>query len=187
MAGRGGTEVPPLFMKESMYDTLKDIFDNINDFLKFAEAKHAALIALNSAIIFGFLKVYADYKGHSDLKTLIFTVLLCIGTSLLFSFLSFFPKTKNLIKPISNKTQQRNIFFYEHLAELTLEEFIEECNSLKDSRTGITRIERDLMNQILVNSRITSNKYFLFKFALCATAVGCIIPGIYILFKTFCH
>ncbi|MCP4218773.1 MAG: hypothetical protein GY765_29345, partial [bacterium] len=41
-----------------MEERLKSIFANVNDWLKFAEAKNAALVAFNSAIIFAVLSVF---------------------------------------------------------------------------------------------------------------------------------
>ena len=38
-----------------MTDKLKEIFENVNNWLSFAEAKNAALVALESTIIIGFI------------------------------------------------------------------------------------------------------------------------------------
>ena len=43
-----------------MEDKLKDIFENVNNWLKFAEAKNATIVAGNGLLIFGICRLLKD-------------------------------------------------------------------------------------------------------------------------------
>lgn len=93
-----------------MYDKLKDIFTNVNEWLKFAEAKHAGLIVLNSGIVFGIFFVPISLPTW----VLLFSVVLVVA-SLYTSFASMFPLT---LKGIEDKKDfdQINVYFSGDLA-----------------------------------------------------------------------
>jgi hypothetical protein len=80
-----------------MYDRIKDIFDNVNEWLKFAEAKNGGLIVLNSGILFGTLSLYKDYKDSIPIQGIL-VLFLFIVESLLMSFISLFPRSEKKIK-----------------------------------------------------------------------------------------
>ena len=69
------------------------IFSNVNEWLKFAETKNGALIAFNSACIFGVLTI----ANEGDIKPpnwYVITVVTFVLISTLISFSSLFPRTK---------------------------------------------------------------------------------------------
>jgi|AntRauMFilla1563_2_1112583.scaffolds.fasta_scaffold20749_4 hypothetical protein len=49
-----------------MDEKLKEIFSNINDWLKFADAKSATLIAGNGALIFGMGRLISSFKPEGN-------------------------------------------------------------------------------------------------------------------------
>lgn len=150
----------------TVYDKLKDIFINVNEWLKFAEAKHAGLIVLNSGIIFGILTLQSGLPGI----VLVFAVLF-VGASLYTSFASLFPLT---LKSIEDKKDfdQINVYFSGDLARLgkdDLKQIIQKQMKITHAFDGM---EEDLIQQIIANARVAARKYFLFKVALILLMAG---------------
>ncbi len=91
-----------------MHDRLKDIFHNVNDWLKFAEAKHAGLIVLNSGLVVEtFNTAYSSslLTGRLITSSALFT-LIFVGLSSFFSFLSLFPVA---MRKIENKSPESKL------------------------------------------------------------------------------
>ncbi len=164
-----------------MKDELKFIFGNINDWLKYAEAKHAGLIVFNSALIIG---VLSTYKGIPNVYLKIPTIIGVglLGISILCSVLSQFPVTSNLLvrtKEILNP----NIYFFGDLASVKFNDFISE---FKKSYTSFNpdSSDKNLINQILINSKITASKFKIFKIACIVTILAISILGISTIIKS---
>ena len=101
---------------------LKYIFANINEWLKFAEAKHGGIIVLNAAIIVGILSSYTNI-AHCLFKPVVLISMICFGVSMFLSLLSQFPVTQNIfynIKVINNP----NLYFFGHLCHFDKDAFI---------------------------------------------------------------
>ena len=170
--------------KEKMKQEIKEIFQNVNEWLKFAEAKHAGLIVLNSGLIFGILSIYKDYKTIIDWH-LILVIIIVIGISIILSLISLFPITKNETK---NKQVNvtPNLYFFGSLSKLSEIELKSEL--LKSNPNyQFDRFEEDLINQIVVNAIIATRKYKLFKFAIWFTTVGLVLPVITLIIKLIWH
>ena len=159
-----------------MYEKLKDIFQNVNDWLKFAEAKHGALMVLNSGVIFGVLSVRKDYAMVPSYVILL--TLGCLGLSILFSFISLFPRTRK--KPGNKpKPKSSNLFFNGHLALYDVEDLKNDLNTKLNTVHTFNGMEENLIEQIIIASSIASQKYVLFKRALIATVCAFIVPLIF--------
>lgn len=163
---------------------LKYIFANINEWLKFAEAKHGGLIVLNVALVVGILSSYPSIS-HCIFKPSILLGMVCFGISIFLSLLSQFPVTQNIfhnIKVINNP----NLYFFGHICHFDKDAFV---NHLKtaDSSFVSNKLDEDLINQILVNARITQAKYSFFKFASYSTAFGIGIIGFSSIIKILWH
>lgn len=163
---------------ENMKDELREIFNNINEWLKFAEAKNFGLLSLNAAVVFGFLQI--DFAENSLYEK--------IGTYMLmfFATLSFFPcllslfpiitkiekgtSLKSWINKFSNwidkEIKFENIHFYGFLKDIneaTFQAKYIKKNELDVENDKFNQYEIELVSQILYNSRITWLKYQLFK------------------------
>lgn len=149
-----------------MYDKLKDIFTNVNEWLKFAEAKHAGLIVLNSGIIFGILSLPVNLPVF----VLLFSILLVVA-SLYTSFASMFPLH---LKAIEDKKDfdQINVYFSGDLARLGKDDLKTILLKQTKSHHVFDGMEEDLIQQIIANSRVAARKYFLFKVALILLMTG---------------
>ncbi|MBA2611477.1 MAG: hypothetical protein H0U95_05870 [Bacteroidetes bacterium] len=163
-----------------MKEDLKDIFQNVNEWLKFAEAKHAGLIVLNSGLIFGILTVYSAFASHLHWSLIILS-LLFLGSSIFLTLISLYPRTFKT--PVTkSKTKDPNLYFNGSIAQLTNDEFKNEiCKTHADHL--FTPIENNLIDQIIINSRVASMKYSLFKYAIICTTIGVSLPILRIILK----
>ncbi|RVU26977.1 hypothetical protein EOJ36_02980 [Sandaracinomonas limnophila] len=174
-------------------EQLYKIFNNENDWLKFAEAKNFGLLTLNAAIVFGLTQI--TFSNDSVIKMVAFCVFVP------FSILSFIPclislfpivtkiESKNkkgevrnsmkFINYLSNKIDKdksfENIHFYGYLKDLKEEKFEKEFLKKTGSKDEFTTYERELVTQILYNSRITSLKYKFFKIGAFLFLIGILV------------
>lgn len=163
-----------------MKEDLKDIFQNVNEWLKFAEAKHAGLIVLNSGLVFGILTVYSSFMQHLHWSFVILS-LTFFGVSILCTLISLYPRTyKKIVLP--KKIKNPNLYFNGSIAHLNINDFKTEiCKTHPDY--VFSSLDDNLINQIITNSRIASGKYMLFKYALISTTFGLSFPLLRILIK----
>ncbi len=161
-----------------MRERLNGIFHNVNEWLKFAEAKHGVLVVLNSGIAFGLLTIYKEYQDEINFKTL-FIALTGISFSIVITLISLFPRSSSS-KVKRKKNQKINLYFTGHLALLSVEEFKEELLKI-DSFYEFDRLEEDLMAEIIRNASIASKKYMFFRYAVLLTITSLSVPLVYIL------
>lgn len=156
-------------------DRLYKLFNNVNDWLKFAEAKNFGLLALNAAIVFGFSQTNFSEESVLEKAGLYFFCPFAF-ISFIVTLISLFPilskiekgeHVKTWISKLSNwidtETRFENIHFYGYLKGIDESEFESQFLSKIGSSDAFTEFEKELTIQILYNSRITSLKYQLFK------------------------
>lgn len=164
-----------------MKEELKYIFGNVNEWLKFAEAKHAGLIVLNSAIIIGVFSSNSKYFENWS----VYISLIALGLSILSSLLSQFPATSNFLVRYKEK-ENPNIYFFGDLAEIKMNNFITEFKkSFSDFDANSS--DKNLINQILVNAKITSTKFKIFKFCCWLSVFGIGVLGFSTLIQLLCR
>ena len=147
-----------------MEDFLKEQLDRSNYWLSFSEAKNAALVALNIAIIAVCTQV--------DIFGVIMQVVLCIMflISTICSLISFYPNLKNKAKEQGeNSIENCNLVFYGDIAKISDSKVYINCvktryqlNMPEDKK----HICEDLAEEIVINSEIATSKYRLFKKAI---------------------
>lgn len=163
---------------------LKYIFANTNEWLKFAEAKHAGLIVLNAGLVFGILSSYNNIQNYIFKPTILIGII-SLGTSIFLGIISQFPITQNIF--YNTKTiQNPNLYFFGHLSNIDKQTFIDEYK-LVHPEFKPSKLDTDLINQILVNSRITESKYKIFKFASYLTTLAIGIIGFSSIIKIIWH
>lgn len=162
-------------------EQLYKIFTNVNDWLKFAEAKNFGLLTLNAAIVFGYSQT--TFVGNSVIEkagNYIFSPFMLL--SFLPCLVSLFPivakierktvdkkdnKIKRFINYISSWIDKENSFenihFYGYLKDIDEAEFEKKLKTKTGFSEAFTVYETELSTQILYNSRITWLKYQLFK------------------------
>lgn len=158
--------------EKEMVDELEKIFSNINSWLTFAEAKNAAIIAFNIAVIAALFSG-ADILG----KTLIFyliNVIMVVSSGL--ALIAFIPNMSNNKKTIEVIKEQDNLLLYSHIAKYTKEKYLialykKYFNSIKQE-SDLSKIELDYADEITYNAEITVNKYKWFRRALYVDFIG---------------
>jgi len=187
-------------MKNLKYEEqLQKLFLNVNDWLKFAEAKNFGLLTLNAAIVFGSTQI--KFPVNSMIPYALNYIFMPFALFSFFSSLiSLFPilsqiekgtYTKSWINKFSNfideENKFENIHFYGYLKDITEAEFETRFLNKTDSTDPFSQFEKELGTQILYNSRIAWLKYQLFKigafFFLCGIVVTIVALPIFKFFN----
>lgn len=166
-----------------MHEDLKYTFTNINDWLKFAEAKNVALTTLNGAILFGLLqswdKIPTSWRCEIEyilLPLLFLSILICIWTFIpelnynKLVIIHLNEKKGEKFKKLRKKNAKRkkllgrniNYLFYGHIRHLTVKELI--IGQIGALPTDYDE-NKNLAAQIIVNSKISWKKYIRFRIA----------------------
>jgi hypothetical protein len=172
-----------------MNEDLKYTFNTVSDWLKFAEAKNAGLLALNIACIIGimqseqsFVKILKTFEG-------VLIIMFCVSSCFcIYSILPVVNKRFRFYKKMddaefTNSLDSLNALFFNDIAKLSAEQFIK----LFEHKHGLTlkKAERDFGNQITNNAEICVQKYNYFKIASWIS-FGTFIAGIVlVLINTF--
>lgn len=163
-----------------MNDELKYIFGNVNEWLKFSEAKHAGLIVLNSAIIIGVISSYSNFSAFEKIPTVI--SLSFLGISIFLSLIAQFPITSNYLIRENPSIQNLNIYFFGDLSKISENDFVTEFKKTAPNFNP-SNSEKNLINQILVNSKVTASKFLVFKFCCYISTFGIGLLGVSTLIK----
>lgn len=152
----------------------------VNDWLKFGETKNGGMVALGGIAATALL-TYGSGLEHPttwDGVTL-FLAGFCFTLSLSLAVWSFLPqrdasKIESRIEGIPDEAD--NLYYYGHLAKLRTPDLIAKLCELHGCEPSkATRGERDLAEQIIVNSRITGGKMQLFFVASVVFLVGVVV------------
>jgi hypothetical protein len=167
-------------------EQLYRVFNNVNDWLKFFEAKNAMIIVFNSASIYGITQLFnLEYIKKSDqiINYLIIVIILLVFSTLS-SLISFAPRVKIIKGGLYAPGDDPNVLFFEYLKIKTKEDIIKEITGVSDV-DSFAPIEKDIAEQIKQNSIIASRKYFYFTIAVWLTIAAYItipLAGIFCLY-----
>lgn len=168
------------------YKLVENIYADTREWLKFTEAKNAALLALTSATIFGFIRIISNQSLFNKyVITLIFLMLLI---TLIIALFSFRPrKVNNYTSDKIDKSD--NLLFYNNLSKSNPKKIYDlfnekyflngSTNSVKDEYIS------DLCIQIHALSSITVSKNKNFKAGLLFMALSYIFIVLLIGFSLF--
>ena len=160
---------------------LKEMFSNVNDWLKFAELKNGMMVALNSTFVLAVIKSEFKEKFQAGVY---FVVLSLFVISLILSISSYLPKIKCiddnwLIGKKKGIKPERNLLFYGDIYNISKNDLVNKVYKeyfKKDiSNIEINKIELDYAEEIIVNSKIAIYKYFLFKLSLYITLFSLLV------------
>lgn len=151
---------------EYIENFMKEIFCNVNNWLTYAEAKNAALIAFDVAIIasIGSIDIFKNY--------IILFCLILAGTivSLGISLLSFVPMIGKENGNTGVYDGQDNLIFYSDIAKYDKVSYVKALYKRyrdKEINTAeIRKIELDYGQEITYNAVIVNRKYRLFRVSL---------------------
>jgi hypothetical protein len=176
-----------------MDDKLKDIFGNINEWLKFAEAKNGALLGINAAVITTLLSNLDKIKLYWIIETVLLNVFLPSAIiSTLIALKSFWPARKHelISTPASNPLADDNLLFFGHIKNYSPSSYLTNLEvAIGNTPEGnFTRLQIDYAKQIITNAKIANRKYTLFNLGVVVDVIGVglsFIVSIYlILFKS---
>jgi len=157
-------------------EKLPDVYNAIRESLKFIEAKHAGLIAINSGLIFGVFSVYKEIGQLFHWSNALLICLLLIATFL--SLLSFYPIKKR--KKRKDQTVNINLFYSESLYKLS-------HDSLKDLiNHEPNKVMDDMIKWTINTSGVARRKYRLFRKALLFTIIAVVTAVVIIINYALC-
>ncbi|MBD2511818.1 hypothetical protein H6G91_32035 [Nostoc muscorum FACHB-395] len=180
---------------DEVSSTLRAIFQNVNEWLKFAEAKNGILLAFSGAGITATITILATAQSiPQSLKIglLLTTTLLCICS--LICSLSFLPKT-NLerivwlrTRPNKNanyaKKDTDNFWFFGHLQKYNAIELLEVLNKYyftNKLNLPYKKEHEDIAAQITINAEIAFLKFQVFTYAVYVLIASILVLPCYIL------
>lgn len=161
-----------------MDEKLKDIFSNINDWLKYAEAKSAMMIAGNGALIFGIARLSKIFELNACLSLYsLLAVSLCVA-SMVICLLSVIPSLSFPweAKPIG-RSEEDNILYFADIAKYSPLAYLNALETkLGLQKNEFTGYQKDLSSQIIINSVIALSKYRNFQIAVWLTLSALVSP-----------
>lgn len=151
----------------TLVSSLSDALKLAVDWLKFAEAKNAALIGLNVAAIIGIERV----GQHLWLWSKVAALLLFIASSII-ALLAVLPKVGWKFKQAARpKTESEpNLLFYGDVGLLTVDAYIKALEH--EIGSALAKPDRWIAMQVAGVSHIALFKLKLFKFAAFSTIAG---------------
>lgn len=172
-----------------MNEDLKYTLNTINDWLKFAEAKNAGLLALNIACVIGLMQGGAFFPDGLKFCQGIFIVLFSISSCFcLYSILPIVNKGFRFYKKKEEKDFMKmmpllNALFFKDISTLSAAQF----NHLFEYKHNckLSAAEQDFGNQITNNAEICVQKYALFTFATWFTFGGFAMSIVLVVFNAF--
>jgi len=174
--------------KDDLTEQLEEIFENVNNLVKFAEAKNVALLTLDAAAIFGLLRLFTWFKPEASWALIALgAAVIMLFVSLILCLSSFFARVRVsrylFAKPVG---QPGNVYFFNHIADMQEDCFLAAVGDAMGYRGDVRKLHRDLANQIVINSRIARKKYMLFNAALWVTMATIATPiGAYVFYRMF--
>lgn len=140
-------------------------FDKTNYWLSFAEAKNGALIAINVAIMAVLISIFDFAPFLCTLVMTFFLISICI------CLISFIPNLDNNFSNLDvSNYENLNLLFYADIVKIGVaEKYIElvvQNYFHFDEPIIFDKQIADLAKEIIINSKITVNKYKKFKIAL---------------------
>lgn len=170
-----------------MNKELLEIHSNVKDWLKFAEAKNAMLIAFNAASIYGVAKLpFLEKNVDTSFLSVYFSiVIILLISSAVVCLISFVPRLKFILISISNSEDKNNIFFFEHLGKSTPDKILKSLTD-KGVKEEFSKIDNDIAVQIHSLANVATRKYSLFTIAVWITVAAYItipVAGIFALYN----
>jgi hypothetical protein len=176
----------------SMEQKLMYVLALVNEWLRYAEAKNGVLTALAGASLAGVGNALATATSLSRAsKALGACTAICVGLSCLIALLSFVPRVNRRMllpgrKGVSD-AEKDNLLFFGDLAKYTPDEFLNAMarQYFQNNSYVVTqqKADRNLADQIVLNSRITVAKLQFFKMSIWVL-IAAIPAGLAAL---FCH
>ena len=162
-----------------MKDRLQYIFSLVNEWLKFGESKNAALLAADTALALGLVKMLQSSVLSNQIVILYVSISIPIlALAAMVCLISFIPQTAiPWLSTSSRPKETDNLLFFGDIAKYAPKSYVEAL--YKQAEKAIDKVdayEEDIAEQIIVNSRIALRKYKLFNTAIWLNVVTGLSP-----------
>lgn len=145
-----------------MEDRLRTIFQTVTDWLRFAEAKHGALLAATVAV----LAIVAQSQDAVSVWWLSIAGRAFLAISALLSTVSFLPILRPEPQPkVDAGRAPASILYFNEVAAVTPTRYLTHLFSMAGETRKPSSIELDYAGQIVSISRIACHKFRLFSWA----------------------
>lgn len=152
--------------REALEQNLSGTLCRVLDFLRFAEAKNAALLTFSSALAIATVNLMAsDRPFRYGFQTTLYISLSLFILTTLVALWSFLPRLQ-LRRFNRDPFRQKNLLYFGDIATLDIATFrgrARERYMPSDGSLVTQYFIDDLSEQILVNSRIVKRKFYLFN------------------------
>lgn len=161
-------------------DELRNTLESVNDWLKFAEAKNAVVVAASGFALWASLGLTLSTETGCYASTYFAILSAFLITGFVTALLSFLPILNyRWIVPTPRKLANGNLLYFGHLATLSKNQVLDAYIKATESREAdIKEIHGMFAEQIIVNSRIALEKYAMFEFAIKIILIGVLTPAI---------
>ena len=162
-----------------MQEDLRFICANVDANLRYAEGKHISFVAFNGLALFGgfgILRNLSAETGGGYVYVMMILIMLVLSCALISSIYSFIPIiVKNLGD--GENSACTNVLFFEHIKRHSVESYAKLlCEGYLVNEQDISPLDRCIIAQIIVNARLASRKFAIFKlvafFDLAAVLLG---------------
>ncbi len=148
-------------------DKLEDTYTKVADWLKYAEAKNAVLVAFDSTVSLAVAGCLLNKMEIAFIPVwyLKLSLILFIGGAAI-SLISFLPQ---LTQFDLNKKRHHNLInplYFADIAKLSEDEYAKLIRERYSLDNEFSQYEQDLINQITYNSKIAVTKFRAFSIAL---------------------
>jgi hypothetical protein len=156
-----------------MEDRLRYILGLCIDWVKYAERKNAALLVAASGLVLSLIGYFPTKTSSSGIRACFWISCASIALSAVLSLVSFVPQIQFPWIASRRKTgSDDNLFFFGHIADYSASELVDALYRAEGAQAIPNKLQMDLAGQIIVNARISLNKFRLFTVAIWLTVVG---------------
>lgn len=159
-------------------DELRDTLESVNDWLKFAEAKNAVVVAASGFALWASLRLILSDEtgGYVSAYFGILSVFLLGG--FVTTLLSFLPILNyRWVVPTRGKLANHNLLYFGHLATLSKKQLLEAyIRATESNEAAVQELHGMYAEQVIINSRIALAKYAMFEFAIKVLLLGVLTP-----------
>ena len=160
-----------------MEEKLNQIFINVNDWLKYSEAKNGVLLALNGAMLMGLISILKDASDPFK-ASITWCLIPSFTLSLIILISSFLPIRDRFFNmnydPREANVNNTNLLYYGDIRNLPILDYLgllyQSYN--EEIPESYEKPEKDLANQIINTSAITYRKLSFFKIGAYIDFVG---------------
>ena len=146
---------------------LKESLTKADEWIKFAEAKNAALLSFSAAV---FLAIANHLLMGTNLDS--FTtfcasyILVLLFAAIILTLLSFIPRLNIITPENEEKRESDNCLFFGHVRKYSPSEYLKLIDTFQDENKEYTLIDLAYAEQIVINSRIAYLKFKQFDLAV---------------------